>query len=154
MRKDIFIDNNIAKNLTNPLSEEYKDLKDWLMHFDQNDSSNCAVLVLSPKILNEYKSTSDYSYKENISVIINLMNNQNRINKFSNLDIKKFQNKHFKKKQKFRCNKKDQNHIPIVLMSDRKMALTADNNFKYDLINFPGFKNVIVEKKPSLINYK
>jgi len=34
MKKDIFIDNNIAKNFTNPLDGEYKKLVQWLMRYN------------------------------------------------------------------------------------------------------------------------
>ncbi|MCB9227162.1 MAG: hypothetical protein H6578_08365 [Chitinophagales bacterium] len=153
MRKDIFIDNNIAKNLTNPLSEEYRELKDWLIQFDEKNIDKCAVLVLSQKLIVEYISTSDFSYKQNISVIIELMRNQKRTNEFKNIEIKSFQDKYYTKKLKLRSNQKDQNHIPIVLMSDRKMAITLDKKFKYDLDNFPGFTTETA-KKPSELDYK
>ena len=44
------------------------------------------------------------------------------------------------------------NHIPIVLLSERKYALTKDKNFTYDLENFPGFK-VLVSSHPENIPY-
>lgn len=83
------------------------------------------------------------------------MTREGRRNSFSNKEIKAFQRKHFSKKieKKFLSNKKDQNHIPIVLVSDRKMALTLDKNFKTDLENFPRF-TVEIEMRPEELNYK
>lgn len=47
----------------------------------------------------------------------------------------------------------DRAYIPAVLLSDRKYALTYDENFTYDLENFPGF-TVIVKSRPEELPYK
>jgi hypothetical protein len=39
------------------------------------------------------------------------------------------------------------------LLSDRKFALSYDDNFIYDLINFSGF-TVLVKKRPEEIPYR
>ena len=69
-------------------------------------------------------------------------------------DIKDFKSKHYKKHIKLMCNEKDREHIPLILLSERKMGLSRDNNFIHDVINFPGFKNVVMEKRPQDLQYQ
>ena len=60
MKKDLFIDNNIAKNFSNPQDEEYIKLTKWLINFDSSDienKDNYAHLVVSKKLLGEYNRT-------------------------------------------------------------------------------------------------
>ena len=158
--KDIFIDNNIAKDFSNPIEPDYLQLINWLQTYNQTavkDGSikeeDIAYLVVSQKLLVEYLSSARNASKDtSIPIIIDQLTREGRLNKFSNKDIENFKNKYFKKKIKFRSNYKDQNHLPIILMSERKMALTLDVNFKFDLENFPRF-SVQVEKRPQDLNY-
>ena len=158
MKKDIFIDNNIASKFSNPQDKEYIKLTQWLLKFDESDienKDNYAHLVVSKKLLVEYqRSAMSASSDTSIPVIINKLLSQGRLNNISNQDIKNFQTSHFTKtvKRRLRSNNEDREHIPLVLLSDRKYALTRDDNFKYDLENFSGF-NVRVEKKPEDLPY-
>jgi hypothetical protein len=58
MKKDIFIDNNIAKNFTNPLDPEYVKLIKWLLAYDEVPEGSPdyinAHLAVSKKLLVEY----------------------------------------------------------------------------------------------------
>jgi len=157
LKKDIFIDNNIAKNFSNPIDPEYKKLIKWLMEFSSDSQSqhNHAYLVVSKKLLVEYYRTMGHAaLGNNITVIINLLTQQGRLVQISNEQIKEFKQKHFTKKveRQLVSNKEDREHIPVVLLSDRKYALTLDEKFTTDLINFPSF-TVTVEKKPADIPY-
>ena len=49
-------------------------------------------------------------------------------------------------------NSEDREHIPVVLLSDRKYALTFDEKLTADLQKIPSF-TAIVGKKPSDIPY-
>ncbi len=123
---DIFIDNNIAKNFASPVDKEYKKLINWLISKDEN-----AYLVLSQKIQNEYlESSSQSKSRSNIAAIVNMLRKQGRTNEFSNSEIKQFQQKYFTKiiikKHNLYSSNRDSNHIPIILMSERKKALTID----------------------------
>jgi hypothetical protein len=156
-RKDIFIDNNIAKNFSNPLDPEYKQLIKWLMEFDTNPKNmyKNAHLVVSNKLLNEYLRTmGNATLGNNIIRIIDNLTKQGRLIKISNEQIKDFQRDHFTKKveRKLVSNKEDREHIPVVLWSDRKYALTLDEKFTADLVKFPSF-TVTIGKKPSDIPY-
>ena len=154
-KKDIFIDNNIAKNFTNPLDPEYKKLIKWLITFDEKRGANNAYLVVSNKLLAEYHRTSGLSYSlTNITIIIGKLQKEGRLIKISNQAIKEFKRKHFSKKvkRKLTCNQEDRDHIPVVLLSDRKYALSLDIKFLYDLENFPGFI-VTVARRPQNLPY-
>lgn len=154
-KKDIFIDNNIAKNFTNPLDPEYKKLIKWLITFDEKKKGHNAYLVVSNKLLAEYHRTSGLSYSlTNITVIIGKLQKEGRLIKISNQAIKEFKRQYFSKKvkKKLRCNQEDWEHIPVVLLSDRKYALSFDFKFIVDLENFPGFL-VKVARRPQDLPY-
>ncbi|MDR2149100.1 MAG: hypothetical protein LBE91_21885 [Tannerella sp.] len=158
MKKDIFIDNNIASKFSNPQDKEYIKLTQWLLYFDETDienKDNYAHLVVSKKLLGEYNRSAMNAISDtSIPLIINKLLSQGRLNIISNQDIKNFQASHFTNvvKRRLRSNNEDREHIPLVLLSDRKYALTRDDNFKYDLDNFRGF-SVRVEKKPENLPY-
>ena len=154
MKKDIFIDNNAALHFTNPPSDAYKALIEWLKEHNRNE--NDAYLVVSPKILQEYTASLGGSMKmNNMLFIVDILTRQDRLQPFSNKEIKAFQDTHFTNKvvKKLQCNYKDKLHIPIILMSDRKIALIEDLKFLNDIINFPGF-NAHATTSPETLNYK
>ena len=149
-KKDIFIDNNIAKNFGNPQDPEYKKLQKWLM---DNVTESKSYLVVSNKLLAEYYRSVGQSYYQNsIPSIIDKLTREQRLIKISNEEIKKFKRQYFtnKIKRKITCNKEDQEHLPVVLLSNRKYVLTLDQKFTYDLLNFPGFKVIVCDKPQNL----
>ena len=153
--KDLFIDNNIAKNFANPVDSNYIELINWLTHYEKGSPDN-AFLVVSNKLLKEYlDSLRNCSKPNSMPVIIAKLTREGRLNKFDNNLINVFQKEHFTKtiKKKLLSNEKDHPHLAIVLMSVRKYALTIDHNFYRDLANFTGF-NVVVKKKPENLNYR
>lgn len=153
--KDIFIDNNVAKNFANPLDPEYKRLIAWLIAFNENDIANNAHLVVSDKLLAEYGRTAGFAYSAtNITVIIGKLTREGRIVKIGNQKIKEFKRRYFTKTvvRRLTCNREDRNHIPVVLLSHRKYALSRDDNFRNDLESFPGF-SVLTAKRPQDLPY-
>lgn len=159
MKRDIFIDNNIACRFANPVDANYKDLVVWLndnhvIPEDQEDDR--AYLVVSNKLLKEYLSSCRGALATNaIPNIVNKLLREGRLIKISNEQISEFKNTYFTKtvERKLTSNAEDRNHIPVVLLSERKMALTNDEKFTYDLENFPGF-TVVVSDRPEQISYK
>ena len=153
--KDIFIDNNIASRyLSNPTEEEYLNLIDWL-DTSSDLKENDAHLVVSRHLITEYhESNRNPKSRTNIIWILDRMTKRNRINPISNSQIDTFQKQHFTKKilKRLLSNSKDRNHIPAVLLSDRKMTLSEDNNFLNDLYQFSGF-NPITARRPENLNY-
>ena len=88
----------------------------------------------------------------NILILISELNKKGRLYKIGKDQIKEFIRKHFKKSLKLRSNVKDHQHIPVVMLSNRKLALSLDGNFRYDINNFPKFKAEAYEF-PSEANY-
>lgn len=152
--KDIFIDNNIAKNFTNPLDPEYKKLIKWLLK-SEKDKNTDAHLVISQKLLVEYKRSARGAFSAtSIPTIIDKLTREGRLIKFEKYEIEEFKREHFTKKvvKKFQSNQEDRELIPVVLLSHRKYALSLDGNFTTDLKNFPKFE-VRVEKRPENLPY-
>jgi len=155
MKKDIFIDNNVAKNFSNPMDEEYKKLIRWLFNFNPQNLSENAYLAVSKKLLGEYQRTASHAFSATgIPVIIDKLTREGRLINITNAVIKEFQREYFSKKlvKNLRSNKEDHDHIPVVLLTDRRYALSLDDDFIYDLAHFPGFK-VKVEKRPEKLPY-
>jgi hypothetical protein len=156
MRNDLFIDNNIAKSFSTPLDPEYKKLIEWLRKRNENTPEKDAHLVISSKLVAEYhRSNLNNSAATNILTLVNILTKQGRINKITNTQIKDFQQKHFTKavEKKLKCNHEDREHIPVVLLSDRKFALAIDKNFCADLQAFPRH-TVTVNSRPENLPYE
>ena len=155
MKKDIFIDNNIACRFANPMDPEMKKLINWIMKNEEGSDDN-AILVVSDKLLHEYMASSQGAYgSTSIPMIVSKLTKEGRLLKISNAEIKEFQRTYFKKKveKALRSNQEDRNHIPVVLLSDRKFALTNDEKFTHDLAHFPGFQ-VLVCSRPENLPYE
>jgi uncharacterized membrane protein len=158
MKKDIFIDNNIASRFKNPADPEYIKLRDWLVLYreiKENEEDTNAHLVVSNKLLNEYsRSNQNIKDGQNIILIIGRLQRQGRLIKIENQAIKDFQKEHFTKKtlRQLSCNQEDREHIPVVLLSDRKYALSIDDAFVNDLLNFPKFQ-AFACKRPEEMPY-
>lgn len=158
MKKDIFIDNNIASRFKNPADPEYIKLRNWLVSYrevKEGEEDENAHLVVSNKLLGEYsRSNQNIKDGQNIIVIIARLQKQGRLAFIKNQEIKDFQQVHFTKKteKKLSCNEEDREHIPVVLLSHRKYALSIDDAFVSDLLNFPGFQ-VLACKRPEEMPY-
>lgn len=156
MKKDIFIDNNIASRyFSNPIDAEHSKLVDWLRTFNEDEETD-AYLLISPYLMREYhESNRNATSTTNIVQIIGDLTKQERLVNFTKKEIEAFQNQHYSKKvmKRLLSNNKDRNHIPVVLLSDRKMALSEDDNFLHDLYEFSGFEPVTA-KRPENLNYK
>jgi|GEM_PF-723704 len=161
--KDIFIDNNVAKNFATPIDPHYKELIQWINEYDEElvekepeKLLDYANLVVSQKLLVEYlKSSRDCSKPNAIPSIISRLQIQGRLQKKTKTEIEEFKNQHFSKKieKSLLSNIEDHIHIVCVLISNRKLCLTYDDNLTADLKGFPGH-NVEVEKRPENLNYK
>ncbi|MDQ0964732.1 hypothetical protein QFZ20_000135 [Flavobacterium sp. W4I14] len=160
--KDIFIDNNVAKNFATPLDPNYKSLIKWLFHFDKEDvakspenKGNYAHLVVNQKLLNEYAGSSKGCLKGTaIPAIISKLTIDGRLIKKEKKEIEKFVQDNFSKRtyNNFNSNLEDHIHIPTVLMSVRRFVLTYDDNLIKDLKTFIKY-NVTVESRPENLNY-
>ena len=133
MKKDIFIDTNIACKFAKPNKAQVEFLE-WL--------ENSGYLMVSKKILNEYNKSCNIRIF--IAIIDKLISN-NRLVRISNDEIKTFKKQHFTKRitKRLQSNHQDRDHIPLVLLSERKIAITEDDKFTSDLMNIPGFKPIV-----------
>ncbi|WP_395061914.1 hypothetical protein [Flavobacterium sp.] len=158
MKKDIFIDNNIASKFTNPQDKEYIKLTKWLLNYEIKDNSkkdDFAHLVVSKKLLGEYLRSSIGAFSDtSIPIIINKLLSEGRLINVTNQKIKDFKQIHYTKsiEKKLLSNNEDREHIPLVLLSERKFALSYDDNFIKDIKIFPKFK-VTAEKRPENLPY-
>ena len=85
MKKDIFIDNNVTKNFSNPMDAEYKKLVRWLMRYDKNNLPLNAYLVVSNKLIAEYQRTASLARSATcIHVIIANLQREGRLVKYKN----------------------------------------------------------------------
>jgi hypothetical protein len=155
VHRDIFIDNGIARCFCNPIDPEYKRLYKWLETYDPSTPSQNAYLMTSNKIINEYNRTcANTNSDKNIAVLINKLLSEGRTKKIHNDQIKEFQREHFKPhiKRRLKCNRADHDHIPVVLLSDRRYALSSDPRFRGDINSFPSF-NARAERRPQDLPY-
>src|SRR5947207_13567361 len=120
MPKDIFIDNNVAKNFCNPVDQHYKVLVKWLFQ------TGC--LVVSNRLISEYGRACGGSGSEtSIFAIIDAQSRDGRLVRFRNAQLRALV---FTRAQlrRLRSNRADHTYLKLVILSDRKLALTYDAN--------------------------
>lgn len=87
MKKDIFIDNNIACRFANPMDPEMKKLINWIMKNEEGSEDN-AILVVSDKLLHEYiASCQGANGSTSIPMIVGKLTKEGRLLKISNAEI-------------------------------------------------------------------
>ena len=157
MKKDIFIDTNIAKNFANPMDKSYKQLVEWLAKYDNrlanNDADDAAFLVLSHKLLKEYIDGNKNAYAAtNIVALVDKLTRENRLHRFNKQQIIAFKQAHYSKSflKKFNKLDKDLDHIPIICLSDRQFALTNDTLLTTALQQITGFSPTISNRPEKL----
>jgi hypothetical protein len=98
MRKDIFIDNNIASRFGNPADEEYKKLVCWLAKNGEVKEDN-AFLTVSQKLIGEYNRSNIHPKSLNaIPILVTKLQREGRLNFIDNQTIKDFKKEYFTKK--------------------------------------------------------
>ena len=147
MIKDIFIDNNVAKNFKNPVDPHYKKLIDWLYE--------CGHLVLSQKLLKEYYDSNRGNWGQSIITIINRPTKDERLVRISN---EQMENLRFPKRldEKYQRLNKDYWHIKAILLSNRKLAIIIDSNFRNAINDHPKHDGVsaCAVSRPEEVNYE
>ncbi|CAN5244421.1 hypothetical protein BH09BAC4_BH09BAC4_49670 [soil metagenome] len=133
MIKDLFVDNNVAKNFKNPADPEYQKLMTWL--FKEGH------LVLTPKLLAEYHSSNQGNFGQSITTIINQLTISGRLVRISTEEMKAIK---FSKRLDEKCLKlnKDYWHLKAILLSNRKIAIIIDKAFRDAVNNHPKFEGV------------
>jgi hypothetical protein len=142
LKKDLFVDTNIAKNFTNPLDKEYKKLIRWLLEH--------GCWVVSKKLLVEFGRTN-----RNIAVITDQLNREGRLKIITNEEHNKFVFSKLAEKR-LTCNIEDRWHLKTILLSHRKIAIIIDQALRNDVNNHPkkeGIKPLAVSR-PEEIDYE
>lgn len=160
--KDIFIDTQVAILFANTKDKHLEKLISWLLYQDIENPENNAYLVISDKLRIEYFNSNKDNEKEfSITTIFHTLLGQGRLHTKKSDEIKNFQTQYFTKKvwSNLRSKRKgsdDPSHVALVMLSNRRMVLSRDNNFLYDVINFKGVKGVKVcaNQCPSQLNYQ
>lgn len=142
--KDILVDNNVGKNFCNPLDPEYKNFIEWLFRE--------GALVVTVKLMQEYIASSGASSSPtNMPAIIDKLLREGRLNLIANKVLKAFRIS--RRTERFLiANRSDWNYLKAVMISLRKYALSLDDNFRYDVNNFPGY-TARAEARPQDIPY-
>jgi len=147
MIKDLFVDNNIAKNFKNPADPEYERLIKWL--FEKGH------LVLTQKLLKEYHDSNRGNYGQSILSIIARLTKEERIVMISNeqLDALRFSKTIDKKCIKLN---KDYWHLKAILLSNRKMAVIIDKAFRDAVNSHPKHEGIqaCAVARPEEIDYE
>jgi hypothetical protein len=143
--KDILIDNNVAKNFCNPLDDHYKALVEWLF--------NKGFLVVTQRLLIEYSATSALSRScTSMPALVDHLLRSGRLRKFGKVTLSDFR---FgaRVQRSLRSNKEDHDSIKAVMLSERKFALSHDNNLRHDINTFPGY-HARAEQQPQDLPYE
>lgn len=146
MKKDIFIDNNIAKNFKNPADPEYQKLMGWL--FKEGH------LVITQKLLLEYHASNQGNFGQSIFTIIDQLTRDGRLVAISNEEMKAVK---FPKRLDEKCLKlnKDYWHLKAILLSNRKIAIIIDKAFRDAVNSHPKFDGIQASAvaRPEEIDY-
>jgi hypothetical protein len=147
MIKDLFVDNNIAKNFKNPADPEYKRLVDWLFREGH--------LVITQKLLSEYLASNQGNFGRSIITIVDQLTREGRIVKISTEEMKALK---FPKKLEEKCQKlnKDYWHLKAILLSNRKLAIIIDVAFRDRVNDHPkhGGVQAIAVARPEEVDYE
>lgn len=145
MSLDLLVDNSIAKNFCNPLDPHYKELIKWLYHEGE--------LVVTQRLIIEYHASTGSSFSEtNVVAIIAKLTRDGRLRKVTKneLDAFRIQNR---VRKRLRSNTKDWDYLKAVMLSVRRLALSMDRDFVFDVNNFPGYA-ARAERRPEDLPYR
>ena len=133
MKKDLFVDNNVAKNFTNPADPEYQKLMAWLFREGH--------LVITPKLMAEYHASNQGNFGQSIITIVNQLTISGRLVKISTEEMKAVK---FPKRLDKECLKlnKDYWHLKAILLSNRKIAIIIDKAFRDAVNSHPKYGGV------------
>lgn len=133
--KDIVIDATAIRLFGVAKDIEFIKFFSWL----QNDG----VLTVSSYLIKDYNGFRSHY----IAALLSHLINSGRFNKIPTKTIKSFKDHHYR----YRCN--DRFHVRLVMLSDRRLALSNDDNFIYDVNNFPGMRSTAA-RRPSQLPYQ
>ena len=133
MKPDLFIDSNISGHIAKPPDDHYRDLIRWLF------AEGCLVICRS--LRREYCDAVRGSGlgRMTLPVIVGQLTRAGRLKRYSKKDLKRFLIKE-RVAKRLLSNRADHDYIKIVMMSDRKLALTEDKKLRRDINDFPKYR--------------
>lgn len=141
---DLFVDADRSKYFSRPVDPRYRKLIEWLRSDGQ--------LVVCASLIREYEGAVRGSTSPTTLVaLVNHLQRDGRLKRFDRRALNAFRiRKHVEKR--LRSGMKDRDHLKIVLLSDRKLGVSGDGNFRRDVNNFPGY-SAVVRRHPSEVPY-
>lgn len=136
---DIVVDTSVMRLFGRAKDQEFRDFFRWL--------KEDGTLTVSQYLLNEYYRVGSNDIWSFLNDLITF--NRKRYNRIDRGRIDSIDDKHFR----YRCNTKDRVHVKLVMVSFRRLALSQDRRFVYDVNNFPGYQ-AIAARKPNDLPYK
>lgn len=142
--RDIVIDNCIAKNFCNPITGDLRTFVTWLRDH--------GTLAVTQRLLVEYySSTGSATSATNICALIEHLKLEKRFVRFSKTQLEEVDiPQHYE--NRMRCNFHDRSLVRAVALTVRRIAISDDDNFRYDVNNLPGY-NAVAVRGPAEIDY-
>ena len=145
VKPDLFVDSNLSGHFAKPVKAEYHELIQWLM------KEGC--LVVCQSLVREYVTAVRGADSDTmLPVIVNRLQRDGRLRRFSKHELQAFRIPP-SVQRRLRSNRADHDLIKIVLLSDRKLGLSKDQNLARDINTLPGHQ-ARVARTPSEINYR
>ena len=145
VKPDLFVDSNLSGHFAKPVKPEYRELIRWL-----NDEG---WLVVCKSLIKEYHAAVRGARSQTTLVaVVNRLQRDGRLRRFSKNELQAFRIPP-RVQHSLRSNQADHDFIKVVLLSDRKLGLSKDQNLVRDINDFPGHQ-AHVARTPSEINYR
>lgn len=141
---DLFVDSDRSGHFSRPVDPAYKKLIEWL----RSDGH----LVVCQSLIREYHDAVRGSTSPTTLVaLLNHLQQRGRLKRFGKQELDGFK---IRKRIALRLQSgmNDRDHLKTVLLSDRKLGISGDKRFCYDLNRFPGY-SAIVRRHPSEVPY-
>ena len=141
---DLFVDADRSKYFSRPVDPVYRKLIDWL----RSDGH----LVVCASLIREYhRAVRGSTSPTTLVALMNHLQIHGRLKGFGKRELERFRIKNHVER-KLRSQMKDRDHLKIVLLSDRKLGISGDGEFRHDVNNYPGY-SPIVRRHPSEVPY-
>ena len=145
MKPDLFVDSNVSGHFAKPVRADYKTLIEWLR------DEGC--LVVCQSLIKEYHDAVQGSQVPTTLVaLVNKLQRGGRLRRFSKKELQAFSLREHVRRR-LRSNRADHDLIKVVMLSDRKLALSKDRKLAQDINDFPGF-DARCEDAPSKMPYR
>lgn len=145
MKPDLFIDSNVSGHFAKLVRADYQALAQWL--YDEG------CLVVCQSLIGEYVTAiRGSSAPRTLVAITDRLQRDGRLRQVSKEELHAFL---IRKpvRRRLRSNRADHDFIKVVLLSDRKLALSEDRKLAHDINDFPGF-DAHCGSSPSEIAYR